>query len=112
MFGHGLKAIGGIAVVALLFAAPVTAEETRLIIKLQPDGAKSALTRKARIEKAAGSGSGLRHLRTMAMEADVVAVAGDASAAGRAVANLAGNPDVAFVQVDRRRRPASAPGHQ
>ena len=106
MFGHGLKAIGGIAVVALLFAAPVTAEETRLIIKLQPDGAKSALTRKARIEKAAGSGSGLRHLRTMAMEADVVAVAGDASAAERAVANLAGNPDVAFVQVDRRRRPA------
>ena len=106
MFGHGLKAIGGIAVVALLFAAPVTAEETRLIIKLQPDGAKSALTRKARIEKAAGSGSGVRHLRTMAMEADVVAVAGDASAAERAVANLAGNPDVAFVQVDRRRRPA------
>ena len=106
MFGHGLKAIGGIAVVALLFAAPVTAEETRLIIKLQPDGAKSALTRKARIEKAAGSGSGVRHLRTMAMDADVVAVAGDASAAGRAVANLAGNPDVAFVQVDRRRRPA------
>ena len=106
MFGHGLKAIGGIAVVALLFAAPVTAEETRLIIKLQPNGAKSALTRKARIEKAAGSGSGVRHLRTMAMEADVVAVAGDASAAERAVANLAGNPDVAFVQVDRRRRPA------
>ena len=106
MFGHGLKAIGGIAVVALLFAAPVTAEETRLIIKLQPDGAKSALTRKARIEKAAGSGSGVRHLRTMAMDADVVAVAGDASAAERAVANLAGNPDVAFVQVDRRRRPA------
>jgi len=106
MFGHGLKAIGVIAVMALLFAAPVTAEETRLIIKLQPDGAKSALTRKARIEKAAGSGSGVRHLRTMAMEADVVAVAGDASAAERAVANLAGNPDVAFVQVDRRRRPA------
>jgi len=106
MFGHGLKAIGVTAVMALLFAAPVTAEETRLIIKLQPDGAKSALTRKARIEKAAGSGSGVRHLRTMAMEADVVAVAGDASAAERAVANLAGNPDVAFVQVDRRRRPA------
>ena len=106
MFGHGLKAIGVTAVMALLFAAPVTAEETRLIIKLQPDGAKSALTRKARIEKAAGSGSGVRHLRTMAMEADVVAVAGDASAAERAVANLAGNPDVAFAQVDRRRRPA------
>ena len=106
MFGHGLKAIGVIAVMALLFAAPVTAEETRLIIKLQPNGAKSALMRKARIEKAAGSGSGVRHLRTMAMEADVVAVAGDASAAERAVANLAGNPDVAFVQVDRRRRPA------
>ena len=106
MFGHVLTAIGGIAVVALLFAAPVTAEETRLIIKLQPDGAKSALTRKARIEKAAGSGSGVRHLRTMAMDADVVAVVGDASAAERAVANLAGNPDVAFVQVDRRRRPA------
>ena len=106
MFGHGLKAIGVTAVMALLFAAPVTAEETRLIIKLQPNGAKSALTRKARIEKAAGSGSGVRHLRTMAMEADVVAVTGDASAAERAVANLAGNPDVAFVQVDRRRRPA------
>ena len=106
MFGHGLKAIGVISVMALLFAAPVTAEETRFIIKLQPNGAKSALTRKARIEKAAGSGSGVRHLRTMAMEADVVAVAGDASAAERAVANLAGNPDVAFVQVDRRRRPA------
>ena len=106
MFGHGLTAIGGIAVVALLFAAPVTAEETRLIIKLQPDGVKSALTRKARIEKAAGSGSGVRHLRAMAMDADVVAVAGDASATERAVANLAGNPDVAFVQVDRRRRPA------
>ena len=97
---------------ALLFAAPATADETRLIIKLQPDGAKSALTRKARIEKAAGDGAAVRHLRTMAMEADVVVVAGDASAAERAVANLAGNPDVAFVQVDRRRRPASAPGHQ
>jgi serine protease len=42
----------------------------------------------------------------MAIGADVVAVAGDASTVERTVANLAAHPDVAFVQVDHRRRPA------
>jgi serine protease len=101
-----LNAIGAIFVAALACAAPANAQETRLIVKLQPEGVKSGLTSKARIEKAAGVGNAVRHLRTMALGADVVAVAGDASAGERAVANLARDPDVAFVQLDQRRRPA------
>ena len=99
-----LKAVAAAALGGLMFAASADAQTTRLIVKLQPDGAKSALTTKARIEKAAGTS--IQHLRTMAIGADVVAVAGDASTVERTVANLAAHPDVAFVQVDRRRRPA------
>jgi len=99
-----LKAVAAAALGGLMFAASADAQTTRLIVKLQPDGAKSALTTKARIEKAAGTS--IQHLRTMAIGADVVAVAGDASTVQRTVANLAAHPDVAFVQVDHRRRPA------
>jgi len=98
-----LKAVAAAALGGLMFAASADAQTTRLIVKLQPDGAKSALTTKARIEKAAGTS--IQHLRTMAIGADVVAVAGDASTVERTVANLAAHPDVAFVQVDHRRRP-------
>ncbi|HKP65927.1 MAG TPA: S8 family serine peptidase, partial [Casimicrobiaceae bacterium] len=100
----GLLFVAAAALGGLMFAASANAQTTRLIVKLQPAGAKSAMTSKARIEKAAGTS--IQHLRTMAIGADVVVVAGDASIVERTVANLAGHPDVAFVQVDHRRRPA------
>jgi len=106
MFSDRLNATGAIFVATLLCVAPANAQETRLIVKLQPESAKSGLTSKARIEKAAGAGAAVRHLRPMAMDADVVAVAGAPSEIERAVSSLAANPDVAFVQIDHRRHPA------
>ncbi|HET8585894.1 MAG TPA: S8 family serine peptidase, partial [Casimicrobiaceae bacterium] len=80
--------------------------DTRLILKLRADTAKSALTAKARIAKAAlASHVSLSHVRSMALGADVVDAAGDADAA---LARLRANPDVEFVDVDRRRFPAQA----
>jgi serine protease len=87
--------------VALTLAAGVHAEETRLVIKLRDDTAKSAMTPKARVAKAGvDSGITLVHVRSMALGADVVEASGDAASA---LARLRANPDVEFVDVDRRR---------
>ena len=97
-----------LAVVLLLAAAVAEAQtSTRLIVRLKSDTSKTALTPKARLEKLGQStGAPLRHLRAMALGADVVAVAGGREDAERAAAALAANPDVEFAQVDRRRHVA------
>jgi serine protease len=92
-------------VIALALAGAAQAD-TRLILKLRDDTAKSALTAKARIAKAAlASQVPLSHVRSMAIGADVVVAAGDTDSALR---RLRANPDVEFVDVDRRRYPAQA----
>ncbi|HEY3460791.1 MAG TPA: S8 family peptidase [Casimicrobiaceae bacterium] len=94
------------AVVLALALTGAAHADTRLILKLRADTAKSALTAKARIAKAAlASHVSLSHVRSMALGADVVSAAGDTDAA---LARLRANPDVEFVDVDRRRFPAQA----
>ncbi|HEY3585361.1 MAG TPA: S8 family peptidase [Casimicrobiaceae bacterium] len=94
------------AVVLALALTGAAHADTRLILKLRADTAKSALTAKARIAKAAlASHVPLSHVRSMALGADVVSAAGDTDAA---LARLRANPDVEFVDVDRRRFPAQA----
>ena len=97
-------ALGLVAALTLCGAAHA---DTRLIVKLRDGGAKSGLTMKARIAKAgATSGLALSHLRAMAIGANVVSAAtDDADAAVRA---LRANPDVEFVDVDRRRHAEQA----
>ncbi len=84
-------------------AAP--AQPTRFIVKLRAEGAKSALTHEARIEKlGAAIGTGLYRVRDMALGAEVIGadrVESDAAAEVIA-AKLAKNPDVEFAQVDHR----------
>ena len=92
-----------LAALVLAFAAQA---DTRLILKLRADAAKSALTPTARIAKAAlASGVALSHVRSMAIGADVVLAREDAATA---LARLRANPEVEFVDVDRRRHPAQA----
>ena len=87
-----------------LLVAPAVAQEARIIVKLRPEGAKSAMTPKARIAKAADSaGVAVRHVRAMALGADVVAVVGGGVAAEPVAQRLAASPDVEFAEVDQRR---------
>jgi serine protease len=96
-----------VAGIALTVAAGA-AHATRLIVKLRDDTAKSGLTATARIDKAgARSGLALTHLRAMALGADVVRAQGDDADA--IVARLRADPDVEYVDVDRRRHVASVP---
>jgi len=75
MFRNWFAALALGASAGSLLVTPAVAEEARLIIKLQPDGAQSALTPKARIAKASGHANiTARHLRAMSVGADVVAV--------------------------------------
>jgi serine protease len=106
--GKYLQFVVAVATAMALSIASASAEEpARLIVRLSPDGAKSGLTPKARVDKlSASTGTALRHVRSMSLGADVVSVAGDAAAIRRVVATLAANPDVAFVQIDHRRHPA------
>jgi serine protease len=98
-----------LAVALLLTASAAHAQASaRFIVRLKADAAKTALTPKARIEKLGESaGAALRHVRSMALGADVIAVAGGRDDAERAAAALAANPNVEFVQVDRRRHAAA-----
>ncbi len=97
-----------LAVALLLTASLAHAQaSTRLIVRLKTDTSKTALTPKARIEKLGESaGAPLRHLRAMALGADVISVTGDRATAARVAAALATNPNVEFVQVDHRRHAA------
>ena len=62
------------------------------------------MTPKARIAKAADSaGVAVRHVRPMALGADVVAVVGDRVDAEQAALRLAASDDVEFAEVDHRR---------
>jgi serine protease len=95
-----------VAIALSLSIAPAAAQDARLIVKLNADAGKSALTSKARIEKTAvANGIALRHVRPMTAGADVVAVSGDSTAIARAIDALTADPGVAFVQRDRRRHP-------
>lgn len=89
---------------ALAASTGAPAEGARLIVKLKDDTAKSALTPKARIEKlGAATGTPLRHLREMALGADVVATeATSAADAERVLAQIVAQPDVQFAEIDRR----------
>ena len=97
-----------LAVALLLTASLAHAQaSTRLIVRMKTDTSKTALTPKARIEKLGESaGAPLRHLRAMALGADVISVTGDRATAARVAAALATNPNVEFVQVDHRRHAA------
>ena len=87
-----------------LLVAPVVAQEAQIIVKLRAEGARSAMTTKARIAKAADSaGVAVRHVRPMALGADVVAVVGDRVDAEQAALRLAASADVEFAEVDHRR---------
>ncbi len=89
---------------ALAASTGAPAEGARLIVKLKDDTAKSALTPKARIEKlGSATGTPLRHLREMALGADVVATeATSAADAERVLAQIVVQPDVQFAEIDRR----------
>src|SRR5487761_1944024 len=89
--------IGLIALAAVLGAAgSASAQQLRLIVKFRGDGAKSALTDSARIEKlGASTGLPLRELRGMALGARVVPGAGLSGnpPAERTPAQVARSPD-------------------
>jgi hypothetical protein len=111
---HGACTLVRVLVVALAalgasatgMAAPA-AGGTRLIVKLKYDAAKSALAHGARVAKvAAASGLTLEHVRSMALDADVVIAHDDD--ARRAVETLRANPDVEWVDIDRRRHAEQA----
>jgi serine protease len=92
--------------VALMLCG-VAHADTRLIVRLRADTAKSGMTTKARIAKAgAASGLALSHVRPMAVGFDVVSAASDE--AGDVVRKLRANPDVEFVDVDRLRHAEQA----
>jgi serine protease len=98
------RALGFVAALALCGAAHA---DTRLIVKLRGDTAKSTLTTKARIAKAGvRSGIALSHLRAMAIGADIVTAASDD--ASDVLRRLRANPAVEFVDVDRRRHAEQA----
>lgn len=102
MHVHFARAFAVAGALAIATAAHADAP-ARLIVKLRETSAKSALTPKARIAKlASDSGIGLTHVRAMALGADVV-VATELDEAA-AVDALRANPDVEFVDVDRRRQ--------
>ena len=92
-------------ILTLAVASPSLAQsQARIIVKLRDAGAKSAATAKARTEKLARlAGTPLRHVREMALGADVVIADLANEAEGeRIAARLATDPDVAFAQVDHR----------
>jgi serine protease len=98
--------VRALALLTLVLALPVAAQEpTRLIVRFKDDVAKAS-TGKSRIAKLADTGGArLTHLRAMALGADVVRVMGDRGQIERAMAALAANPDVDYIQIDHRRRP-------
>ena len=92
-------------ILTLAVASPSLAQsQARIIVKLRDAGAKSAATAKARTEKLARlAGTPLRHVREMALGADVVIADLANEAEGeRIAARLAADTDVAFAQVDHR----------
>ena len=70
--------LGIATTLAIAVAPPVhAADAVRLIVKLKSDAGKSAFTAKARVEKlGADTGTPIRHVRSMAMDAEVVALDG------------------------------------
>jgi len=102
-----LRLAAAVVLAVCLAMSPALAQSTsRLIVRLKEDGTKAALTKQARFEKlGAVSGSVLTHVRSMAVGADVVSVAGDTTELHRALQLLSSNAEVEFVQVDRRRQP-------
>jgi len=104
MIRNWLTTLVLVAAVGPLLVAPAVAQDARIIVKLRPEGAKSAMTPKARIAKAADSaGVAVRHVRPMALGADVVAVVGDGVDAEQTALRLAASADVEFADVDQRR---------
>ena len=98
-----LRFLAALAVAVSLVAQADAQSSARLIVRFKDDGAKTA-TVKSRIEKlATQTGTALAHVRSMALGAQVVSVAGGRDVARAAVAALAAHPDVEFVQIDRRR---------
>jgi serine protease len=93
---------------AFAFAVPLAAAANeRLIVKLKPDAAKSALLPKAHIQKIArDAGNSVSYVRAMALDAHVVAIDGNAgpSEALALAARLAADPAVEFAQRDERRK--------
>jgi serine protease len=93
---------------AFALALPVgAAANERLIVKLKPDAAKSALLPKAHIQKIAhDAGGSVSYVRAMALDAHVVAIDGnaDASAARALAARLAADPAIEYAQRDERRK--------
>jgi serine protease len=95
--------VRALAVTAMLTLATLAhaGGPTRLIVKLKDAAAKAAPTPQARIEKlSAASGLRLAHVRAMALGTDVV-IATDADTRS-ALAALAADRDVEFVEVDAR----------
>src|SRR5436190_725676 len=93
-----------VAAAGPLLVPPAAAQEARIIVRLRAESAKSAMTSKARIAKAADrAGLAVRHVRPMALGADIVAVVGSPADAEQAALRLAASPDVEFAEVDHRR---------
>lgn len=95
--------VRALAVTAMLTLATLAhaGGPTRLIVKLKDAAAKAAPTPQARIEKlSAASGLRLAHVRAMALGADVVIVP-DADTRS-ALAAIAADRDVEFVELDAR----------
>jgi serine protease len=105
MHAHHVRAI--VAAIALAITTTAYADApARLIVKLKAGSEKSGLSPKARIAKLGSeSGVALAHLRSMALGADVVIAQADAA---QAVDALKADPDVEFVDVDRRRHVEAA----
>ena len=102
----------GIATTLAIAVAPPAhaADAVRLIVKLKSDGGKSAFTAKARVEKlGADTGTPIRHVRSMAMDAEVVALDGvSPTDTAQALERLRVRPDVEFAEIDRRLELASS----
>jgi serine protease len=94
-----------VAALATLATPQASAESVRLIVKLAAERTKAATAPRARYEQLGGeAGVALRHVRRMALDADVVALDGVPQAAvAHIVEALRARPGVEFVDVDRRR---------
>ena len=96
------------AAATTIVALPALAQDdvTRLIVKFSAAGPKAALSPAARVERLADeSAIALKHVRSMAVGAQVVALGRPMTrdAAAALAAALARNPDVDYAQPDERR---------
>jgi len=103
--GAGVAAL--FVAATMLSAAPALAQDvTRLIVKFSAAGPKAALAPAARVERLADqSAIALKHVRSMAVGAQVVALGRPVTreSALALAAALARNPDVEYAQPDARR---------